>query len=125
MREHVNGRRIGQVIGGYVHGLNGGDGARGGVRDALLETGQLGAHRGLIPQARRHLPEQTRDLHASLNEPEYIVYEQGWLRDNERETIRRYLEGGAFGLEDRRGAFYLLKRGADAARNGEVLASLR
>jgi uncharacterized membrane protein len=56
---------------------------------------------------------------------EYIVYEQGWLRDNERETIRRYLEGGAFGLEDRRGAFYLLKRGADAARNGEVLASLR
>ena len=37
---------------------------------------QLGAHRGLIAEARRHLPHQARHLHAGLDEAKDVVDEQ-------------------------------------------------
>ena len=46
------------------------------VGDALLQPRQLGAHRGLIAQARRHLPHQAGHLHAGLDESENIVDQQ-------------------------------------------------
>jgi len=64
-------------------------------------------------------------LRQTFADTEYIVYEQGWLRNEERDTLRRYLEHNEFGLLDRRDSFYLLKRGADPARNREVLDGLR
>ena len=47
-----------------------------GVGDALLQSRQLGAHRGLIAQARRHLAHQAGHFHAGLDETENIIDEQ-------------------------------------------------
>jgi hypothetical protein len=69
-------RRIGEIVRRHIHRLDGGDGAGIGVGDALLQPRQLGAHRGLIAQARRHLPHQAGHLHAGLDETEDIVDEQ-------------------------------------------------
>ena len=76
MRERVHRRRIGEVVRRHVHGLDRGDGAGVGVGDALLQPRQLGAHRGLIAEARRHLAHQARHLHAGLDEAKDVVDEQ-------------------------------------------------
>ena len=47
-----------------------------GVGDALLQARQLGAHRRLVAQPRRHLAHQAGHLHAGLDETEDIVDEQ-------------------------------------------------
>src|SRR5579862_9206565 len=76
MRERVYGGRIGEVIGGYVDGLDRGDGTAPRVGNALLEGRQLGGHGWLVAQARGHLTHQTRHLRAGLDEPEDVVDEQ-------------------------------------------------
>jgi hypothetical protein len=58
MRERMHRRRVGEIVRRHIHRLDGGDGAGVGVGDALLQPRQLGAHRGLIAQTRRHLPHQ-------------------------------------------------------------------
>ncbi len=76
MRERVHRRRIGEIVRRHIHRLDRGDGAGIGVGDALLQPRQLGAHRRLIAQTRRHLPHQAGHLHAGLDETENIVDEQ-------------------------------------------------
>ena len=76
MRERVHRRRIGEIVRRHIHRLDGRDGAGVGVGDALLQPRQLGAHRRLIAQARRHLPHQAGHLHAGLDEAENIVDQQ-------------------------------------------------
>ena len=76
MRERMHRRRIGEIVRRHIHRLNGGDGAGIGVGDALLQPRQLGAHRGLIAQTRRHLPHQAGHFRAGLDEPENIVDQQ-------------------------------------------------
>ena len=69
-------RRIGEIVRRHIHRLDGGDGAGIGVGDALLQPRQLGAHRGLIAQTRRHLAHQAGYLHAGLDEAKNIIDEQ-------------------------------------------------
>ena len=69
-------RRIGKIVRRHIHRLDRGDSAGIGVGDALLQLRQLGAHRGLIAQARRHLPHQAGYLHAGLDEPKDIIDQQ-------------------------------------------------
>ena len=76
MRERMHRRRIGEIVRRHIHRLDRGDGAGIGVGDALLQPRQLGAHRGLIAQTRRHLPHQAGHFRAGLNEAEDIVDEQ-------------------------------------------------
>ena len=76
MREHVHRRRVRQIVSGNIHRLNGRDGASIGVADALLQPRQLGAHRGLVAQARWHLTHQARHLHAGLDETENVIDQQ-------------------------------------------------
>jgi hypothetical protein len=51
-------RRIGEIIRRHIYGLDGRDGPGIGVGDTLLQPRQLCAHRGLITEARWHLPHQ-------------------------------------------------------------------
>ena len=76
MREGMHRRRIGEIVRRHIDRLDRGDGAGVGVGDALLQPRQLGAHRRLIAQTRRHLPHQARHLHAGLDEAEDVVDEQ-------------------------------------------------
>ena len=69
-------RRIGEIVRRHIHRLDRRDGAGVGVGDALLQPRQLGAHRRLIAQARRHLPHQAGHLHAGLDETENVIDEQ-------------------------------------------------
>ena len=75
-REGMHRRRIGEIIRRHIHRLDGRDGSGIGVGDTLLQPRQLGAHRGLIAEARRHLPHQAGHLGAGLDETENIVDEQ-------------------------------------------------
>ena len=76
MRERVHRRRIGEIVRRHVHRLDRGDGAGIGVGDPLLQPRQLGAHRRLIAETRRHLAHQARHLHAGLDEAEDVVDQQ-------------------------------------------------
>ena len=76
MRERVHRRRIGEIVRRHIHRLDRGDGAGIGIGDALFQLRQLGAHGGLIAQARRHLPHQAGHLHAGLDEAKNIVDQQ-------------------------------------------------
>ena len=76
VRERVDRRRIGEVVRRHIHCLNRGDGAGVRVGNALLQARQLGAHRRLITQARRHLAHQAGHLHAGLDEAKDVVDEQ-------------------------------------------------
>ncbi len=76
MRKRMHRRRIGEIIRRHIHRLNRGDRAGVGVGDALLQSRQLRAHRGLITQARRHLSHQAGDFHAGLDETKNIINEQ-------------------------------------------------
>jgi len=72
----VHGGRVGEVVGRHVDGLDRGDRAGLGVGDAFFERRELGAHRRLVAQARRDLPEQARHLGAGLDEAKDVVDEQ-------------------------------------------------
>ena len=76
MREHVYGRRIGQIIRRNVDRLNRGDRSGAGVGDALFEGRQFRTHGRLITQLRGHLPHQSRHFHAGLDETEYLSIKQ-------------------------------------------------
>ena len=76
MRKRMHRRRIGEIIRRHIHRLNRGDRAGVGIGDALLQARQLRAHRGLVAEARRHLPHQARHFHARLDETENIINEE-------------------------------------------------
>ena len=76
MSEGVDGGRIAEIVGGNVDGLDGRDGAVGGIADAFFEIGQLGRQRRLIAQPRGKLAHQPGNFGAGLNEAENIVDQQ-------------------------------------------------
>ncbi len=67
---------VGQVVGGDVDGLNGGDGAFFGGGDAFLERAHLGCEGGLVSNGRRHTTEESGDFGASLCKAEDVVDEE-------------------------------------------------
>jgi len=69
-------RRVGQVIGGHVNGLDRGDRTILGRGDALLQNAHFLGQRRLIAHGRRHTAEQSGHLRASLSEAEDVVDEQ-------------------------------------------------
>ncbi len=76
MREGVDDSRVGEVVGGHVDGLHGGDGAGGRTANAVLDLGQLAAQGGLIAEARGQLAHQRRDFGAGLHKAEDVVDQQ-------------------------------------------------
>ena len=76
MGERRRRRRIGQVVGRDVHGLERRDRALLGGRDALLEHAHFRGERGLVADGARHAPEQRRDFRSGLREPEDVVDEE-------------------------------------------------
>ena len=76
MGERRGRRRVGQVVGGHVDGLDRRDRALRRRRDALLELPHLGRQRGLVAHRAGHAPEERRDLGARLHEPEDVVDEE-------------------------------------------------
>src|SRR5437764_2827924 len=68
--------RVGDVVGGNVDRLHGGDGVAPGGGDPLLELAHLVGERGLVPHRRGHPAEQGGYLRACLGEPEDVVDEQ-------------------------------------------------
>ena len=70
------GRGVGQVVGGDIHRLYGGDGALLGGGDTLLQRAHLGSQRGLIAHGGGHAPQQSGHLAAGLGKPENVVNEQ-------------------------------------------------
>ncbi len=69
-------RRVGQIVGRYIHRLDGCDSSGVGIGDALLQPRQLRTHRWLITKARRHLAHQSRYFHAGLDETENVIDQQ-------------------------------------------------
>ena len=69
-------RRVGDVVGRHVDGLERGDRPAAGRGDPLLELAHLVGQRRLVAHRRRHPAEQRRHLRARLHEPEDVVDEQ-------------------------------------------------
>ena len=69
-------RRVGVVVGGHVHGLQRGDRAATGRRDALLQLAHLVGERRLVAHRRWHTAEQRGHLRTGLHETEDVVDEQ-------------------------------------------------
>src|ERR1019366_615877 len=69
-------RRIGEVVGGHVDGLDARDGALVRRRDALLERAHLGGERWLVTDRARDPAEEGRRLGAGLREAEDVVDEE-------------------------------------------------
>lgn len=59
-------------------------------------------------------------LRGSAFDAEYLLFELSVLGPNERDAVRPLLSKNEIGVVDARGGFWLLKRGADPARNGEL-----
>ena len=76
VREHRRRRRVGEVVGRHVDGLDGGHRALAGRGDPLLELAHLRLERGLVAHLRRHPAEQGRHLRARLHEAEDVVDEE-------------------------------------------------
>ena len=74
--EHGGGRRVGEVVGRHVDGLDRRDRALAGRRDALLQLAHLGLQRRLVAHLRRHAAEQRGHLGAGLHEAEDVVDEE-------------------------------------------------
>jgi len=72
----VRGGGVGEVVGGDVDGLDGGDGPRRRVADALLEFGEVRGQRGLITQPGRKQAHEARHLLAGLDEAEDVVHHE-------------------------------------------------
>src|SRR5690606_33164285 len=68
--------RVGQVVGGHVHGLNRGDRAlvRGG--DAFLHLTHVGRQRRLVTHSGGDAAKQSRHFSASLGKAEDVVHEE-------------------------------------------------
>ena len=69
-------RRVGEVVGGDVDGLQRGDRVTAGRGDPLLQLAHLVGQRRLVADGGRHAAEQRGDLGAGLGEPEDVVDEQ-------------------------------------------------
>ena len=70
------GRRVGEVVGRHVDGLDRGHRALAGRGDALLQLAHLGLQRRLVADLRRHAAEQRGHLRAGLHEAEDVVDEE-------------------------------------------------
>ena len=68
--------RVGDVVGRHVDRLQRRDRAALRRGDALLQLAHLVGERRLVPDRRRHPPEERRDLGTGLREPEDVVDEQ-------------------------------------------------
>ena len=60
-----------------------------------------------------------------LFDADWMLFELTQLRTNERAALEPVVEKNEVGIVDARGGFYLLKRGGNPARNGELLPFLR
>ncbi len=69
-------RRVGQVVGGHVDGLDRGDRALAGGGDPLLQIAHLGGERRLIAHGRGDPAKQGRHFRARLGEAEDVVDEE-------------------------------------------------
>ena len=69
-------RRVGQVVGRHVHGLDRRDRAGLGRRDPLLQPAHLLGQRRLVAHGRRHPPEQRRALGPREREAVDVVDEE-------------------------------------------------
>ncbi len=76
MAEGVDRRRIAEVVGRNVNRLHRGDGARGGVADALFQVRKFGGQRRLVAEPRRQLAHQPGNFRAGLDEAENVVDQQ-------------------------------------------------
>ena len=70
------GRRVGEVVGRHVDGLDRGDRALARRGDPLLQLAHLGLQRRLVAHLRRHAAQERGDLRAGLHEAEDVVDEQ-------------------------------------------------
>ncbi len=68
--------RVGDVVRGNVHRLDGRDGTGLGRRDALLQLSHLGGQRRLVADGGGHPAEEGGHLAAGLREAEDVVHEQ-------------------------------------------------
>jgi hypothetical protein len=69
-------RRVGEVVGGDVDGLDARDRALVGRGDALLERAHLGRQRRLVTDGARDAAEERRHFRAGLREAEDVVDEE-------------------------------------------------
>ena len=67
---------IGQIVGGHVDGLHGGDGALGGGGDTLLHSTHVSGECWLVADGGRDAAEQGGHLGAGLGESENVVDEE-------------------------------------------------
>ena len=89
-------RRVGDVVGRDVDGLDRRDRTGLGRRDALLQVAHLGGQRGLVASGGRHAAEKRRDLRARLGEAEDVVDEE----QNVLALVAEVLAGGQAGETD-------------------------
>jgi uncharacterized membrane protein len=59
-------------------------------------------------------------LRGTAWDAEYLLFELSAMGPNERDAVRPLVTKNEVGVIDARGGFWLLKRGADPARNGEL-----
>ncbi|MBX7098954.1 MAG: DUF2079 domain-containing protein, partial [Myxococcaceae bacterium] len=64
-------------------------------------------------------------LRGTIFDAEYVLFETPWIGGIERDAVRPHLESKEYGVHFEKGNFWVLKRGADPARNEEVLRFLR
>ena len=93
--ERVRRRRVGEVVGGHVDRLHGGDRAGARRGDALLQLAHLGGERRLVADGARHAAEQRRDLGARLDEAEDVVDEEQHVLALIAEVLRHRQPGQA------------------------------
>jgi hypothetical protein len=76
VRERGGRGGVGQVVGGNVDGLEGGDGALFGGGDAFLEVTHFGGEGGLVTDGGGGTAEEGGHLGTGLGEPEDVVDEE-------------------------------------------------
>ena len=81
-------RRVGQIVGRDVNGLNRGDRALGRGGDALLHLAHIGCQRRLIAHRRRDTPKKRRDFRTGLREAEDVIDEEQHILPLIAEVLR-------------------------------------
>ena len=76
VRERRGGRRIGQVVGRHVHGLEAGDRTFLGRGDAFLQVAHFGGERRLVTDGAGRAAQQRGHFRTRLREAENVVDEQ-------------------------------------------------
>jgi hypothetical protein len=103
--EGVGGRGVGEVVGGDVDGLDGGDGALVGGADAFLEVAHFGGEGGLVAHGGGHAAEEGGDLGAGLAEAEDVVDEEEHVLAHFVAEVFGHGEGGEGDAETGSGRF--------------------